>query len=588
MLPLANSAAHSTSVSQLLADASSITNSDHGSLCSSKRNPSQANTGEIELVPERPNPFSEFRKGVRATLIYSDVKELSVKSASRATRRIQFQGSKKSLHGLSEFRLTRLAPLNISIAWMLPEPSTTPFLEMEEMGARQALCETERKFGRENPNTVSGMIEFATILYNQGRISPAEFLARRGVGAIQNESKLGGHLKIHSLLLLSSIHTFLKGEADAESMIKYLRRITTDLHPQHPLIAYTLQTCANLYANLGKLDEAEELQEEAEKLFRHTSGPKSYLAIASTFEFARLLLCQGKTYRCKQLLEKALQLTEGTQNTRLVPVVLGVGRSLAIVMSSCGDYSNAETLLRAILAESEILLGPNYAFMPGIICTLGIVLQKQGKFVEAKTCIREGLERSITGYGRECPQTIFLMQSLAHSLYQQQHYAEALPLLQQALGILDKISGAEHEDTARCAEHLENCFHLLGRDEEALPLCQRILERYIHLFGAEHGETFCRMKSLAICLHYLRGNEDALASYHEAVERYIQVHGAGSESAFRDAECLAFSYSDSGPPESEVQDCGVQDCEAQDCEVHDCEYSIVKYTTVKSMKKWNI
>jgi hypothetical protein len=54
---------------------------------------------------------------------------------------------------------------------MLLEPSTMPFLEMEEMEVRQALYDTERKCGREHPNTVSRIIAFASIVFYQGRIS---------------------------------------------------------------------------------------------------------------------------------------------------------------------------------------------------------------------------------------------------------------------------------------------------------------------------------------------------------------------------------------------------------------------------------
>jgi hypothetical protein len=77
-----------------------------------------------------------------------------------------------------------------------------------------------------------------------------------------------------------------------------------------------------------------------------------------------------------------------------------------------------------------------------------------------------------------------------------------------------------------------------------------------------------------------QGDKEALASYR-AVERYIQVHGAGSESIFRDAERLASSCLDGGPPDSEVRDIGAYDsgvydgdeygCEAHDCGVFNCK-----------------
>jgi hypothetical protein len=81
--------------------------------------------------------------------------------------------------------------------------------------ARQALCNTERECAE---NTISRMIIFTAIVFYQ---SPVKFLAQREACAIQNEPKIGIHLKC-------SISAFLNGKVGVESRIEYLRAVITD------------------------------------------------------------------------------------------------------------------------------------------------------------------------------------------------------------------------------------------------------------------------------------------------------------------------------------------------------------------------
>jgi hypothetical protein len=108
-------------------------------------------------------------------------------------------------------------------------------------------------------------------------------------------------------------------------------------------MVFALKRCVDFYAKMGKLIEAEELQ-EAEILSRHILDPKSYLAIVSTDEFARCYFLRAK-FTGQPLLEKALQLADGNAKYAASSNYARLKRILAEFMCSCGDY-NAETLLR--------------------------------------------------------------------------------------------------------------------------------------------------------------------------------------------------------------------------------------------------
>jgi tetratricopeptide (TPR) repeat protein len=344
---------------------------------------------------------------------------------------------------------------------------------------------------------------------------PAEFLARQVACLGQKAFATGRSFEIDALSLLVPIVRVLKGGLEEENLIEHLIKRTTDQHPSRPSI---LCHQGILHYDRGNFDEAEESMWQAVKLSHQIYGEKTLNSLTITLNVAELLIYQGKYERGKQLLERVIQLAESIQHIALTPYVLRSKASLVCAMSGYGDNPNAEFQLRAILGESEILLGPTSIAALEAIQDLAQNLQKQGKFAEAEAYLREGLERSLT-LGRESPTILWLMLDLARCLQHQQRYAEALPLHQRILEGYTQVYGSEHEETFRQIENLAQCLYNLGRVEEALPLYQQILERCIQAYGTDHDKAFCEMENLAHCLYNLGRDEEALPLYQQILER---------------------------------------------------------------------
>jgi tetratricopeptide (TPR) repeat protein len=118
-------------------------------------------------------------------------------------------------------------------------------------------------------------------------------------------------------------------------------------------------------------------------------------------------------------------------------------------------------------------------------------LMGQGKYVEAELLLRHELVRRMQVIRPECHGTMASLQNLAVCLMKgRKQYAEAEKLLQEVLALNRRVLGAEHPDTLLCTHNLANCISKQkGRGVEATRLYREVLDVKVRILGREHPST---------------------------------------------------------------------------------------------------
>ena len=148
-------------------------------------------------------------------------------------------------------------------------------------------------------------------------------------------------------------------------------------------------------------------------------------------------------------------------------------------------YSQAEALMREIVAYTEQVVGPNDLEVAAALNSLAVLLGAQEKRDEARRCLRRALAIRLSVLPEDHPLIASSLDSIACSLHGFGDLRQSRALFARALDIRREKLGPNDPDTALTENNLAFLLMDMGKDAEAIPL----LEHALTVFESREGEN---------------------------------------------------------------------------------------------------
>ena len=269
-------------------------------------------------------------------------------------------------------------------------------------------------------------------------------------------------------------------------------------------------TLAGAKVELGKLDEAKDLQESILKHRLEKLGPEH-------------------------------------------PDTLAAMHNLALSNESLGLYEKAEKQLKHVVEVKERVLGNEHPLFLVSANSLAKVQIRMGKCEEAEKRSARILEISRRCLGIESITTLTALQYLSEVLVQQSKLKEAESEIVPAIPIFEKVFGPSHEKTLNCRIGLAEIYWRQGRLNEAEDICISCLDTAKEVYGLENQTTISIMNLLAL-VYRAQGNfDDALGLLKDVLESAKIVHRPDHPETLTFMFNLALCYYDIGDKDHAIR-----------------------------------
>jgi serine/threonine protein kinase len=244
---------------------------------------------------------------------------------------------------------------------------------------------------------------------------------------------------------------------DTTTLGEFLERseasVRRELADRPELRAALLSRLARLHGNLGRLDRARALAEEALSVRRALTGDRRADVAESANNLATVLQDQGELAAAEALFREALALREELYPELHADVAESVN-NLAIVLVERADPARAEEterLERRGLALRRELFGEDHLDTLQSRNNFAVFLTKRGRpedLAEAEGHLRDVLEGRRRRLGEDHPTVANALNNLANLLDDLGREAEAIALFRQAIRAWTVTLGPEHPRVA--------------------------------------------------------------------------------------------------------------------------------------------
>ncbi|OAP63856.1 hypothetical protein AYL99_03083 [Fonsecaea erecta] len=288
--------------------------------------------------------------------------------------------------------------------------------------------------------------------------------------------------------------------AEAEKM--YIRALVGNektLGPDHISTLDTVNNLGRLYADQGKLAEAEKMCIRALVGNEKTLGPDHISTLDTVSNLGRLYADQGKLAEAEKMYIRALagnEKTLGPDHTSTLDTVSNLGRLYA----DQGKLAEAEKMYIRALVGNEKTLGPDYISTLDTVSNLGRLYADQGKLAEAEKMYIRALAGNEKALGADHPATLTSMNNLALVLQDQGKYEQAEEINRRALAMSEKMLGVDHPATLTSMSNLALVLQDQGKYEQAEEINRRALAMREKMLGVDHPATLTSMSNLALVL----------------------------------------------------------------------------------------
>jgi pentatricopeptide repeat protein len=244
------------------------------------------------------------------------------------------------------------------------------------------------------------------------------------------------------------------------------------LGPDHPDLAHSYNTLANLYQKLGNFDEAKSLYEKALEIRERVLGPDHNDVATSCTDLGLLCLSRMEYPEAEQYFRRALEITEKSRG-RDHPSYANCLENLSRLFIAQGHYSDADSLLSEALRNAEKAYGPDHP-------RVAVMLQ-----YSAESCAKEG------------------------------RYRESEMLFEKSLDILERTLGLGHPKVARCLESKSVCYRLQDKFTEAISTAGNAFDLRWRNFS-ENSLVLPEREALAYSMFLRNSADNYLSCYIES------------------------------------------------------------------------
>ena len=294
---------------------------------------------------------------------------------------------------------------------------------------------------------------------------------------------------------------------------------------------WALSSLGNLYANQGKLEEAEKMYQRALQGKEKAWGPEHTSTLVTVNNLGNLYADQGKLDEAEKMYQRALQGCEkawGPEHTSTLDTV----NNLGLLYADQGKLEEAEKMYQRALQGKEKAWGPEHTSTLDTVNNLGILYKNQGKLDEAEKMYQHALQGKEKAWGPEHTSTLDTVNNLGSLYANQGKLDEAEKMYQRALQGKEKVRGPEHTSTLDTVNNLGILYKNQGKLDEAEEMYQRALQGYEKALGPKLVSTYIpalnTAQNLADLYAGLGRTDEAIEMYSRALRGLELVLGGSS------------------------------------------------------------
>lgn len=206
-------------------------------------------------------------------------------------------------------------------------------------------------------------------------------------------------------------------------------------------------------------------------------------------------------------------------------VVAGLRRKVGVVYDRLGDYENAATLLRAVLATQRAELKPDDSGLGETLYDLGVVLWRKGELEESERLLTEALAICTKTAGNADPRTAHCLNNLAAVVVSRGRYAEATARFRELLA-LALASGQGEREVLGTLGCLANALRSEDKLNEAEAIQRHCLAAQRRTYGEDHALVASSYAHLGAVLLRQGKADEAVAAFNEALARQRKLLGS--------------------------------------------------------------
>jgi eukaryotic-like serine/threonine-protein kinase len=311
------------------------------------------------------------------------------------------------------------------------------------------------------------------------------------------------------------------------------------------------QTLADLYAKLGRYDDAKPLQEQALATRRRVLGDEHQDTLMSIFQTGAMLWEQQKDTEAEAYFREALAKQRRILGEEHRDTLMSLG-SLGLALFAQGKFVEADPYLREALEKKRRVLGKDDQETLISLVNLGGMLWRQGKLAEAEMHFREALEAFRRTLGEDHSNTVTTLNNLGSVLHDQGKLAEAGPFYREVLEKRRRAQGEEHPDTLRAISEMGTLLQDQGKLTEAEPFYREALEKRRRVLGQENRDTLSSISDMGSLLRDQLKLEEAEPYFREALDKRRRVLGEDHPDTLKSVIALGGLRVDQGKPTEAV------------------------------------
>ncbi|KAK7177848.1 NB-ARC and TPR domain protein [Paraphaeosphaeria sporulosa] len=310
-------------------------------------------------------------------------------------------------------------------------------------------------------------------------------------------------------------------------------------------IEWALHNLGDLYANQGKLVEAEAMYSRALQGKEEALGPKHTSTLDTVNNLGMLYANQGKLAEAEAMYSRALQGYEealGPKHTSTLNTV----NNLGMLYANQGKLAEAETMYSQALQGREEALGPKHTSTLNTVNNLGMLYANQGKLAEAETMYSRALQGYEEALGPKHTSTLDTVNNLG-ALYANQGYlAEAEAMYSRALQGYEEALGPKHTSTLDTVNNLGMLYKNQGKLAEAEVMYGWALQGKEEALGPKHISTLNTVNNLGLLYANQGKLAEAEAMYSQALQGYEEALGPKHTSTLNTVNNLGLLYANQG------------------------------------------
>lgn len=381
----------------------------------------------------------------------------------------------------------------------------------------------ERKLGRQHLEVAHLHNSLANLYEKQTRYAESENAFKKAIRIYEyNKEPLSAADSFYNLGLL---YAQLGRLTDAETVHQRAMKIMRSRLPEdHLEMAYSFNALGMVYNDMARFAESNELYRKALKI-REAQLGKNHLRVAEVLNnLAASYNDQGRYDEAEPLYLRSIEIKKSRLPEDDPSIATGYF-NLANQYLDVGRQVDAEAYYKRSIDILEQKLVSNHPELAQSLNSLANLYRSQGRYSEAELLYQRSYRMFCESLGPEHTNSAMLLNNLALVKDNQGRYDEAEPLYIKALEIRKKALG-DHPVTAQSMNNLASLCSSLKRHKEAEEYFQETLEIRKATLGEQHPDYAAALNNLAAVMLNTNRLEQAEPLLSKSLEIHEKIYGA--------------------------------------------------------------